>query len=122
MLYHGTNSDFEAFGAGAGNAAGEAGTVFASTSREDAEEFGRMKGGDVRLLTVEVDLVNPLVVDAGGEVYDPEMMTRYVREARDNGNDGIIIRRIVNFEFSDPSTSYVAFRPEAVRIVSSEAV
>jgi hypothetical protein len=112
--YHGTTSEFASVkltGQGA-----EAGTFFATSSRKDALAFADMKAGESRVLTVEIELENPLVVDVEGETYDPEMMGKLIKRARAEGCDGLVVKRIQNFEFSTPSTTYVAFAAEQVKL------
>lgn len=122
-LFHGTSNEFSSFRGSRGEGIGsEPGTVMATTRRADAVEFAaHSRGSDgARVLTVEMDLDNPYEVDVAGELYDPEMMNAHLRAARAGGHDGLIVSGIVNFEGGRKSTTYIAFRAEAVRIVSVE--
>lgn len=113
IVYHGTRAIFDAF-----QPSRDRGIYFTDT-RSEAGEFASEgwsgTSGTPRIEAVYLALKNPLDVDAEGELFEPSMTDRFIREATKGGHDGVIVRNIVNFEGGRPSTTYIAFRPEQVK-------
>lgn len=77
-------------------------------------------GGTV--LNVYLNLRNPLIVDAGGEVYY-RVYPRYFEQARSNNNDGIIIKNVDDSSVYGVGISdvYIAFDENQIKLTSNKA-
>lgn len=74
----------------------------------------KTEGSEVK--EVYLNLKNPLVVDAGGEYYY-KVYDKYFEEARKNGNDGIVIKNVIDVARGEhkPSDIYVAFNKNQIK-------
>ncbi len=72
------------------------------------------EGGEVK--EVYLNLTNPLIADAGGEYYY-KVYPEYFEQARKNGNDGIIVKNVIDNPRGTqrPIDTYIAFRPEQIK-------
>lgn len=127
-LYHGTQVPFAEFQPPTHGM--EENAIWFTDSEDDAEQFAtnyffKKKGikTDVpRVIESRVQLRNPYIVNFKGEVYDPESIERTLKEARQEGHDGVVFQRIQNFEHGEPSTSYAVFDPKGVEILGSRVL
>ena len=71
-------------------------------------------GGEVK--EVYLNLTNPLIMDADGKYYY-EVYQDYFNLARANGNDGIIVKNVIDNPRGEarPIDTYIAFRPEQIK-------
>ena len=91
--------------------------VFFSADAKTAESFG----GKPR--EFNVDMKNPLVLDAKGKTWQDEIDGKYrnewVDEAKSNGNDGIIINNVVDVggttSHAEPDTIYAVFDGKQIK-------
>lgn len=76
------------------------------------------EGGEVK--EVYLNLANPLIVDAGGEYYY-KVYPEYFAQARKNGNDGIIVKNVIDNPRGEarPIDVYIAFRPEQIKAIDN---
>ena len=65
-------------------------------------------GGEVKKLYL--NLANPLIVDAEGQYYF-KVYDKYFKQARENGNDGIIVKNVIDVARGEhrPIDVYIAF-------------
>lgn len=71
-------------------------------------------GGEVK--EVYLNLKNPLIVDASGKYYY-EVYPDYFEQARANGNDGIIVKNVIDNPRGEarPIDTYIAFSPNQIK-------
>lgn len=81
-------------------------------------EILQTEGSEVK--NVYLNLKNPLVVDANGEYYF-KVYEDYFEEAKRNGNDGIIIKNVIDVARGEhkPSDVYVAFSKNQIKNVDN---
>ena len=77
-------------------------------------------GGEVR--RVYLNLVNPLIAD-GQKKYHYEIYPDLFKQARENGNDGIIVKNVDDSSKYGVGLSdvYIAFSPEQIKLVDNIA-
>ena len=113
VVYHGSKADISEF------RPGKDGGIYMTSSEDDADKFSGFYGGSIEgapnITPVYLSMRNPLIVDAEGEEFEPSMTDGYIAEARENGNDGVIVRDIRNFEGGGTTDTYIVFRPEQVK-------
>ena len=82
------------------------------------DESYNTEGGEVK--EVYLNLKNPLVADAGGKYYY-EVYPEYFDKARKNGNDGIIVKNVIDNPRGEarPIDTYIAFHPEQIKNVDN---
>lgn len=75
-------------------------------------------GGEVR--QVYLNLVNPLIAD-GQKKYHYEVYPKLFKQARENGNDGIIVKNVDDSSKYGVGLSdvYIAFSPEQIKLVDN---
>lgn len=75
-------------------------------------------GGEVR--RVYLNLVNPLIAD-GQKRYHYEIYPELFKQARENGNDGIIVKNVDDSSKYGVGLSdvYIAFSPEQIKLVDN---
>lgn len=75
-------------------------------------------GGEVR--RVYLNLVNPLIAD-GQKKYHYEIYPELFKQARENGNDGIIVKNVDDSSKYGVGLSdvYIAFSPEQIKLVDN---
>lgn len=75
-------------------------------------------GGEVR--QVYLNLVNPLIAD-GQKKYHYEVYPELFKQARENGNDGIIVKNVYDSSVYGVGVSdvYIAFSPEQIKLTSN---
>lgn len=96
-------------------------TGWASKNRDYAEQYAELKGGkpeDVR--PVRVELKNPLVVDMpSNEFSSPAAEQKYIKQAQDEGRDGVVFRdRVEGDEFYlslSPPVHHSTLQPRRAR-------
>ncbi len=113
-VFHGTSTDFNEFNVS--DSSEQYGVMF-TDSPNDASEFSERwhSGGDAgNVKAVYLNVENPYVHDAKGEMYDPDMMKAIYAKMPD-GSDGIVINNIVNFEGGEPSTTYIVFNSRQIK-------
>ena len=76
-------------------------------------------GGEVK--EVYLNLTNPLIVDAGGKYYY-QVYQDYFEQARANGNDGIIVKNVIDNPRGEarPIDTYIAFSPSQIKSTSNK--
>lgn len=76
------------------------------------------EGGEVK--EVYLNLKNPLIADAGGK-YHYEVYPEYFEQARKNGNDGIIVKNVIDNPRGEarPIDTYIAFSPEQIKNIDN---
>lgn len=126
LLYHGTpqENQFYEFN----------GTIYMSSNRSVANEythyrrtFGANPRQTGRIMPVFVNMENPLEIDANRHLWrnidvewsDTPVTTRDIEQyAKQNGYDGVIIRRVRDNMYDNDTTAadvYIAFSPEQVK-------
>ena len=72
------------------------------------------EGGEVK--EAYLNLTNPLIADAGGKYYY-EVYPEYFEQARANGNDGIIVKNVIDNPRGEarPIDTYIAFSPNQIK-------
>lgn len=77
------------------------------------------EGGEVK--EVYLNLKNPLIADAGGKYYY-EVYHEYFDKARKNGNDGIIVKNVIDNPRGEARRidTYIAFKPEQIKAVTNQ--
>lgn len=119
--YHGTRAaEFDVF------RPGQDGGMYFSNSLADAGGFSTAypasgANGPSRVMRASVNIRNPLVRDLDGELFEPDIAEAAIAEARSNGYDGVILNNVQNFDGSDPSTTYIAFKPEQISMRKTRA-
>lgn len=75
-------------------------------------------GGEVK--SVYLNLKNPLIVDAEGKYYY-EVYEQYFKEARESGNDGIIVKNVIDNPRGKhrPIDVYIAFENNQIKNVDN---
>ena len=75
-------------------------------------------GGETK--KVYLNLTNPLIVDAEGQNYY-NVYPEYFKKARENGNDGIIVKNVVDNPRGEqrPIDTYIAFNPNQIKNVDN---
>ena len=75
-------------------------------------------GGSV--IPVYLNLKNPLVVDAGGRDYY-NAYPEYFKNARENGNDGIVVKNVNDNPRGEPKLIdvYIAFQAEQIKSIDN---
>jgi hypothetical protein len=70
--------------------------VFLSGETKTSFGYADPKEGDTgyRQVRAAVKFNNPLVVDADFKCYSPDMYDRYIKQVRDGGHDGVIIKNV----------------------------
>ena len=92
--------------------------VDGKTFLELIDDEGYSTGGEVK--KVYLNLTNPLVVDAEGEYYY-RVYDEYFKEAKDNGNDGIIVKNVIDNPRGEhrPIDVYIAFKNNQIKNVDN---
>lgn len=94
-----------------------------------AEAIGvpaRVPEAGANVTAAYLDMRNPLEIDAGGDAFDAAQQARWIRQAKEQGHDGLIIRNYHDggtpddtvpggFRSAGAHTVYVAFDPKQVR-------
>lgn len=72
------------------------------------------EGGEVK--EVYLNLTNPLIADAGGKYYY-EVYPEYFEQARASGNDGIIVKNVIDNPRGEarPIDTYIAFHQNQIK-------
>ena len=72
------------------------------------------EGGEVK--EVYLNIENPLIVDAGGKYYY-EVYPEYFAKARKNGNDGIIVKNVIDNPRGEarPIDTYIVFNQNQIK-------
>lgn len=107
VVYHGTAGEFNTFRS-------KNGAYFFSESLDYAESMMEERKGS-RIIQAYLDMRRPLRVQMQpGEFSDPAAETKYLREAKANGNDGVIFELRTGNELVD-DTFYVVFSPTQIK-------
>jgi len=96
------------------------GGIYFTNNPREAFEFAssysyRHRGGPAKVEKVYLNISNPFEVDFNGELFEPYMLEDAIKEAKENGYDGVFARNIQNFEGGNISDTYIAFRPEQIK-------
>ncbi|MFY7895512.1 MAG: hypothetical protein ACOVP8_04705 [Phycisphaerales bacterium] len=87
--------------------------AFFSDNKDEALQFPYPRGSTS---SVRVVLRGDLLeVNAGGELYEPDIMEGWIRDARKAGKDGVHVRDIQNFENGEISDTYAVFDPSQIK-------
>jgi hypothetical protein len=106
VVYHGTASSFARFRSRSGN---DLRGVFFSGDRDDAREWGEMKGGVSRVVTAYLRILRPA---DGSDLLLNEPPEKATRRLRRTGVDGYADDR-------GGATEYVVFSPAQIRVVKA---
>ena len=89
-------------------------TVDGKTLDELMNDESYSTGGEVK--KAYLNLTNPLIVDAGGKYYY-EVYDQYFDEARNSGNDGIIVKNVIDNPRGEqrPVDVYIAFANNQIK-------
>ena len=106
-VYHGTNAEFNTFQS-------KNGVYFFSESRDYAESMAEERGGS-RVVEAYLNIRNPLYVQMKeGSFTDPTQEAPYIRQAKDEGHDGVVFTLNSGNEMVD-DTFYAAFSPRQIK-------
>jgi hypothetical protein len=125
-LFHGTTFDFDEFRLGRG-ARGQArdtkGAIFFTSSPEAAAYHTRVnkgvdrgenpKGANIR--PVFLRMVDPEIYDAGGGFKDPDRVAQWIKDAKIDKKDGLVIKNVIDAEIGKAADVYIVFDPSQVR-------
>lgn len=121
IVYHGTNADFSIFKVKYPELLGKhpEGSGFYFTSNPaDADEFADIRSqrtdGD-NVVPAYLSIQNPLTVNYKSRIFDMVHVQRFVKQALDNSNDGVVIKNIKNFSGFKKSDTYIAFSPAQIK-------
>jgi hypothetical protein len=122
VWYHGTGKDesknIKAFGF---LPSLDGGIYFTSSPRE-AFRFGYEYSPSSRKTKIEKVLLGinrPLVVEFGGELFEPSMLEDAINRAKGGGYDGVIARDIKNFEGGEITDTAIVFNPNQIRSINA---
>lgn len=86
-----------------------------------SQKFEIMQNGTAektggKVVSAYLSLQNPLIVDAKGQNYH-KVYEQYFKEAKEKGNDGIIVKRVIDNPRGEerPINVYIAFKPEQIK-------
>lgn len=109
MVYHGTSSDFGAFNKDLASRA-QGGFFFASAP-DMASGYAAGEGGNV--IPVYLSMQNPLVKDMEGLSYRRVGISSLIRQAKDQGHDGVIIQNVRDADL--PTDVFIAMEPTQIK-------
>lgn len=131
VVYHGTAADFSEFKKSRkrrGNAYDRDSNVgfFFSRDARQADYFSFLKGKEKtkafaepygsNIIPVFLGMINPKIVDFEGRFKGPDHIILWANEAKKDGNDGLIIHNVMDAPIGgDPTSIYIAFRPEQIK-------
>ena len=121
VVYHGTNQDIAEFRPGVGGPgqyADTKGAIFFSSWPEAAGFFARVKSreaGSRTIIPTYLSIKNPVTVDFAGDIKDTGRVTRAIEDAKAAGNDGVILRNIIDGDLYAASDVYVVFDPTQIK-------
>jgi hypothetical protein len=104
--FHGTNRQFEDFDQAY---SGQKNAIFFTPSAEEAATFGK------NVMERRLDVSNPRTIDWGGGFYNEGRMNDAIQEAKDAGNDALIVGNIRNAAGREPSTTYAVWDTGKIR-------
>jgi hypothetical protein len=104
--FHGTNRQFEDFDQAY---SGQKNAIFFTPSAEEAATFGK------NVMERRLDVSNPKTIDWGGSFYNEGRMNDAIQEAKDAGNDALIVGNIRNAAGREPSTTYAVWDAGKIR-------
>jgi len=93
----------------------EHGEIISSEYNPDTEEDEDIEPGD--LVKAHLRIENPMVVDMEGGVGDALRLSKYVREAKEKGHDGLILKNVDDTVDSSGQlgTTYAVFDEKQIR-------
>ena len=107
VVYHGTDADFTVFQS-------KAGTYFFSESRDYAESMAEERGG-TRIVEAYLNIRDPFYVEMQpGEFSDDRKEAKYIRQAKNEGRDGVVFSLNTGNDIVD-DVFYVVFSPEQIK-------
>lgn len=130
VFYHGTNAEFDRFKE-EGQTEGEG--LFHFSPNKDladqyAQEFSKALGGEPRTVAAHLDIKNPLVIDAKGKAITDDAVGKNeaVLLAKKNGNDGVIIKNVLDppnineksLATAKPTEVHIPFNDKQIRQIS----
>ena len=116
-VYHGTTEDFDDFDTSKSREGN--GTIFFSANEDYCEEMISVRGDTGRILTAYINMENPLEVKLKPtEFSDPVVERKYIREAKQNGNDGVIFECDTDDELL-ADTFYSVFDPKQISVAET---
>ena len=117
VVFHGTTEDFDDFDTSKSREGN--GTIFFSANEDYCEEMIAVRGDSGRVLTAYINMENPLVVKLKPtEFSDPVVERKYIREAKEKGNDGVIFECDTDNELL-ADTFYSVFDPKQIVVVET---
>lgn len=116
-VYHGTTEDFDDFDTSKSREGN--GTIFFSANEDYCEEMISVRGDTGRILTAYINMENPLEVKLKPtEFSDPVVERKYIREAKQNGNDGVIFECDTDDALL-ADTFYSVFDPKQIAVAET---
>ncbi len=120
VVYHGTNSDFEAFDpASRGSQTRDADAsqgYFFSASPDVASQYAQLGTGPENVVPVYLSLQNPMIEDAEGAPYIRDYFMDVMEQAAEAGHDGVIFKNVEDgVTAGHLSETFVAFHPEQIK-------
>lgn len=116
MVYHGTSGDFDRFDEGRTIKG-----IFASDDPREAARFGDTGEGKHSLKPLYMKIENPKILDMKGKLFDFKMVNARVIQARNDGNDGVIVQNVKNFPDSAPSNTYIALKANQAKSATANS-
>lgn len=116
-VYHGTTETFDDFDTSKSKEGN--GTIFFSANEDYCEEMISVRGDSGRILTAYINMENPLEVKLKpNEFSDPVVERKYIREAKQNGNDGVIFECDTDDALL-ADTFYSVFDPKQIAVAET---
>ena len=116
-VYHGTTETFDDFDTSKSREGN--GTIFFSANEDYCEEMISVRGDTGRILTAYINMENPLEVKLKlNEFSDPVVERKYIREAKQNGNDGVIFECDTDDALL-ADTFYSVFDPKQIAVAET---
>lgn len=82
------------------------------------EEIKKQSYNDNIRYNVYLSIQNPIIADFKGEEYNTEKVDALILQAKENGNDGVIIKNIN--DVGGTHTQYAVFNPEQIKSVNNK--
>lgn len=128
VVYHGTTANFESFdnkyfGKGKGSSYKGKGNFFFTDAPLLASDYAKAQdyemdyyGASPNVIPAYLNFLNPLTVDAKGMGFGA-VNEKAVLDAKKNGNDGVIIKNVLDRagDYDKLATTFIAFEPNQIK-------
>lgn len=120
-VYHGTSSDFDTFQPR--NKAVdtlfekdfENDVYFFSNNPETASQYAESTGmNGANIIPVKLSMENPYIIDRGGKGYRDSFMSAWIKQAKDAGHDGLIVKNMKDLG-QESGTQFAVFSPTQIK-------